>query len=133
MTKLSKNQTLASPAQDPSLQEAPQDEWEVISHQEVPLKQLPVLDRNRAKLVKVTEAFAEFTQRTQLIMECIQNFIEKIKIDLTVRFTKHISLDHFAIMDGIFRGVERTFEEAVKEGAHAEFEWRKSWRQYEEQ
>ena len=51
-------------------------------------------------------------------MECIQNFIDKVKIDLTVRFTKHIQLNHFSIMDGIFRGVNSFFDESLKEADH---------------
>ena len=64
------------------------------------------------------EGLAEFSQRTDLIMECIQNFIDKVKIDLTVRFTKHIQLDHFSIMDGIFKGVNSFFDESLKEADH---------------
>ena len=65
-------------------------------------------------------------------MECITRFIEKVRIDLTVRFTKHIELTHFQIMDNMFKGVEGFFHDSVRDSAHNEFEWKKEWRQYYE-
>jgi len=61
-------------------------------------------------------------------MECIQRFLDKVKIDLTVRFTKHIQLNHFNLMDGIFRGANSFLAESLKEAAHNEFESEKEWR-----
>ena len=94
---------------------------------------MSLIDRNIIKLNTALDAHEEFGQRADLIMMCIERFIEKIKIDLTVRFTKHIQLDHFAIMDKIFRSVDSFYIEGLKSGEHAEFEWQKEWRHYEQQ
>lgn len=63
-------------------------------------------------------------------MECMLKFIEKVKIDLTVRFTKHLTLSHYGIMDNIFKNVEGFFDESVKSAAHYEFETNKEYREY---
>ena len=63
-------------------------------------------------------------------MECIQRFMDKLKIDLTVRFTKHIQLNHFSMMDSVFRKVNNFLEEDLRDAAHNEFESEKEWRLY---
>lgn len=99
----------------------------------MPVSRMSPMDRNTIKMNKVVEEYEEFRQRSDLIMMCIERFLEKMKIDLTVKYTKHIQLDHFAIMDSIFRGVDSFFSDQIKDGEHAEFEWHKEWRHYEEQ
>ena len=101
-------------------------------NEELPMSKMSAMDRNSVKMNKVVEAYDEFRERNNLMMMCIERFMEKLKIDLTVRYTKHIQLDHFAIMDSIFRNVDSFFADQIKEGEHAEFEWHKEWRQYEE-
>jgi len=69
------------------------------------------LERNRLKMLKAVENGEEFAQRSSLIKMCIERFLDKIKIDLTVRFTKYIELDHSAIMSSIFGKVDSFFHE----------------------
>ena len=56
----------------------------------MPLSRMSPMDRNTIKMNKVVEEYEEFRQRSDLIMMCIERFLEKIKIDLTVKYTKHI-------------------------------------------
>ena len=96
----------------------------------MPLAKMSLLDRNIIKLNKVVEAQEEFLQRSDLIMMCIERFLDKIKIDLTVRFVKYIELEHAGIMDGIFKRVDSFFTDQLKDAAQAEFEWRRDWNYY---
>ena len=63
--------------------------------QDVPLSKLNKDERNQIKLQQAIEGVTEFNERSSLIIECIERFIAKIKIDLTVRHTKHIQINHY--------------------------------------
>ena len=59
-------------------------------NEELPMSKMSAMDRNSVKMNKVVEAYDEFRERNNLMMMCIERFMEKLKIDLTVRYTKHI-------------------------------------------
>ena len=80
------------------------DEWDVVGDlaEEVMIERQPSFgryERNIQKFQQVKEFWDEFNERSILVKQSIGTLTEELKVDLTIKFTKFIQMQHYEALN----------------------------------
>ena len=85
------------------------DDWDVLECPEEARKK-GKLERSIEKFHKARNAWDEFCERSHLIIQSITILVDELKVDLTIGFTAHIQLQHYAALDKAFSNCGLDFD-----------------------
>ena len=85
------------------------DDWDVLECPEEARKK-GKLERNIEKFHKARNAWDEFCERSHLIIQSVTILVDELKVDLTIGFTTHIQLQHYAALDRAFSNCSLDFD-----------------------
>ena len=85
------------------------DDWDVLECPEEARKK-GKLERSIEKFCKAKNAWDEFCERSHLIIQSVTILVDELKVDLTIGFTAHIQLQHYAALDKAFSNCGLDFD-----------------------